>query len=220
MIVKCPYCGCGYELNPSLLKDPIGSERLGYGWWLRCYKCHKKWWLKNADVAKCTDTPLKANRREKIEKLSKFVKHKKNVTRQKRLKLVKYLIISALLLLPGVGYYKRNLFTKYLTEKAKHLSKTIVPRLTLKNLKYTLQETELENKTEILITGTIVNEDSIVVNLKGVEISVFNENNEKIHSWQETLNTDFLVAKDSINFSSSSTQPAEVKISKISAKVF
>ncbi|MDR2666577.1 MAG: hypothetical protein LBB34_00450, partial [Holosporales bacterium] len=64
MNVKCPYCSCCYEISMDLLKQPIGHEKLGYGWWLRCYKCHKKWWLRNSVVEGQMNSPLRADKNE------------------------------------------------------------------------------------------------------------------------------------------------------------
>jgi hypothetical protein len=216
--IKCPYCGCSYEIDSDLLKAPIGNEKLGYGWWLRCYKCQKKWWLKNTDVAMYMDMPLRADKVAKIEKLSRLARKGQPVP--KKIYWMKYLFIILIIATIAISYYKRDLFYNYIANKAKHLSEAIVPKLTMKDVKYMLEPIENENKYKIIVTGKIINEDKIVAKFKGIEFSVYDSNNNNIKSWVKNFETDFILVDDSIEFSSTETIEKPIDNIKVNVAIF
>lgn len=211
MQIKCPYCGCSYEINFDLLKDPIGNENLGYGWWLRCYKCQKKWWLKQSDVMKTAGVPLSADRRGKIDKILKL----KGKAKRKTVIKWKYVVLFLFACLAVFGYLKKEGFVQYISNKAKHLSQTIVPKLSMKDVRYTLSEPDQNNLRKITITGKITNEDTVVAKFSGIECSLFDADRNKIKSWTEKLEKDFVMAGDSFDFATSTdleNVPNEIKV--------
>ncbi|MDR3031462.1 MAG: hypothetical protein LBU35_03710 [Holosporales bacterium] len=201
MKVKCPYCGCIYNITPELLNAPIGNEKLGYGWWLRCYKCQKKWWLKNIDIAAQIDTPLIADKKAKIEKISRL-SNKKSLSNRKKSRWVKYALLILVIIVAIGAYYKKDLFYEYITNKAKRLSESIIPKLTMKDVRYTLTPMEENNKYRVTVSGEIINEDKTVAKFKGIEFFVYDSQNNEIKSWTKNFDTDFVLSGDGLDFSS------------------
>jgi hypothetical protein len=206
MNVKCPYCGCCYDIKLDMLNKPIGNERLGYGWWLRCFKCQKKWWLKKSDVSLELEKSIKVNRSDQIAKISRLNRKRKGrVTRRSNfLSPINCMLVLAILLTAVVVFYHRDVFTGYLIDRAKRLSKNTRRNITMSDVRYNISKAEDNDGVKIFVTGIIKNEDNSVANLRGVKISIFDGKNE-IKSWDSALQCDFIVPKDSLSFSTENT---------------
>ena len=211
MHIKCPYCGCSYEINLDLLKDPIGSEDLGYGWWLRCYKCQKKWWLKQSDVMRTAGAPLTADKKSKIDKMSKL----RGKQKKKRHIKCKHVVLFIVACLAAFGYFQKDRFVEYISNKAQHLSETIVPKLSMKEVRYTISDPNQNDIRKITITGKIINDDKVVAKFSGIECFLFDAERNKIKSWTENLEKDFIMAGESLEFVTSAELeniPDEIKV--------
>lgn len=199
MNVKCPYCGCCYEINQNLLGDPIGNEKLGYGWWLRCYRCHKKWWLKNSYVEQAFNTPLKADKTVKIGRLRSLIKNnKKQKTTNSFARFLKYMIFIILAFSVVACYFFKDDFLNYINTKAIHLRENISSKFDLSSVKYNIDKDNI-----ITVTGNINNRDSKnILTVNGVRVNIFHQN-EKIDSWNNEFEGGAILPQQSMTFSSS-----------------
>lgn len=216
MNLKCPYCGCCYEINNGILKEPIGNEKLGYGWWLRCCKCHKKWWLKHSLVEESENTPLKADKQKKIKKISSLTKNNKKPKPQNPniKKIWKYLILATLICAVGLGYQYRTTFYGYLVNKAKRLSENVANKIVMTDVKYTIENNMVN------ISGNIANDDErIISKINGVKISVLDGKNEVL-SWNTEFDGMNILPQQKIPFSSSKKLPENVKDMHIEVSIF
>ncbi len=215
MNLKCPYCGCGYDIGAEILKNPIGSEKLGYGWWLRCYRCKRKWWLKNTAVEIATNPQIKVDKLRQIQRISSLSKKKTNFGKRSRFKtwtcVVWLLIIGSCLL----GYQYRTVFYKFLIEKAKHLSENVAGKITMTDVKY-----ELMIDNTITVTGSILNYDErAITKVNGVKISVF-DGQSLIMTWNNDFDDLRILPQQKIPFSASKQLPNEVKNIRVEVSVF
>ena len=201
MNVKCPYCGCSYDVSSDLLKNPTGNEKLGYGWWLRCYRCHKRWWLKNSTVEMQMNTPLVADKQSKIDKISKLKARNRQQNKTNTWKIVKYIILLSVVVFAGISYYNKDVFYNYLLTKAKHLSASMAGKLLMKDVKYTFSEGTSADNVKIVVEGKLINEDRVVAKLRGIKVSVFNSEGKELKSWNSALSAGYIVAGDSMSFS-------------------
>ena len=199
MNVKCPYCGCCYEINQNLLGDPIGNEKLGYGWWLRCYRCHKKWWLKNSYVEQTSNTPLKADKTAKIGRLKTLIKkHDKERKPYNFGRFLKYIFWIILILGICLCYYFKDNFLNYINAKALHLRENISNKFDLSNVKYNIDKDNV-----ITVTGNINNRDSKnILTVNGLKVNILRQN-EKIDTWNNEFEGGVILPQQSMPFSSS-----------------
>lgn len=199
MNLKCPYCDCCYEIDQKTLGNPIGNEKLGYGWWLRCYRCHKKWWLKNSFVEQTINAPLKAGKRAKIERLNSFAKRRDRKGRGFGFaRILRYMLLGILALGIAAGCYFKDDFLNYIKVKAMRLRENISNKLDLREVKYNIDKNNL-----ITVSGDIVNTDSKnIMTIKGLKFNIFRKN-EKIDSWDNDFEDGMILPQQSIPFSSS-----------------
>ncbi|MBQ8651300.1 MAG: hypothetical protein IJ481_02105 [Alphaproteobacteria bacterium] len=205
MNIRCPYCGCSYSINESILKEPIGNEQLGYGWWLRCYKCHKKWWLKHSSIEQKFNSPLRANREESIKKLSKLVKPKK-----KRKFKVQYLLLALFIAVIGIAFCKREAIMQTIVNNAIHIAKQAEKKMSMKDVRYFIEG------DKITVFGKVSNDDTRTINLSGINVNLTKDGNV-ILAWKEQFDVqlipgqelDFETASDIKNF----TDDIQVEVS-------
>ncbi|MDR1034349.1 MAG: hypothetical protein LBL32_00185 [Holosporales bacterium] len=205
MNVKCPYCGCSYKIKLDMLKNPIGNERLGYGWWLRCFKCQKKWWLKKSSISIELEKSIKANKSEQIAKISRLSgKRKHFIAKAGSLRVISCVLLCiAILAVMGIFYHK-DVFTEYLIDRARRLSKNTRKNITMSDVRYNISKTDDDESAKIFVTGVIKNDDNFVARIQGIKISIFDGKNE-IKSWDAPLRCDYIVPKDSLSFSTETT---------------
>ena len=214
MNVKCPYCNCSYELNNNMLREPIGDEKLGYGWWLRCYKCHKKWWLKNTTVERTINTPLKADKQAKIERISKLSKRPQKNSKPKR-SFGKYIILAILLGGIALCYQYRSVFTDYLLIKAKKLSESVISKVTMTDVKY-----EVDDNNMLTVSGDIVNYDERMISkVNGIKISVFDDKSMVI-SWDSEFDDLKILPQQKVPFNVTKQLPGDVRDMRVEVSVF
>ena len=214
MNVKCPYCGCVYNINYDMLKNPIGSEKLGYGWWLRCYKCQKKWWLKNSAVEMSANSPLIADRQAKIDKILQLNGNKREQRSPKKTvnlwKIFKYVVLLMILLAIGGIIYNKEMFHRFLLDKANHLSVNLASKLTMTDVRYFIEEDRETKAITLTVKGKIVNDDRNVAKLRGVKIFVMDSSGKEIKSWDAELKYGYIVSGDSLDFSTSKSLSEKV----------
>ena len=193
MKVTCPYCNCHYDIRPEMLKEPIGNVKLGFGWWLRCYKCQRKFWLSNTKVTQLTATPIKANRKRKIRKISKFGFTLKN-RNNKRF----YLISTIFVILSAIGYYERDVFKNLVLHRISNITKSTITSLQLANIAYRLET--VDNKNKIYITGFILNNTTTIIPINGLKVVIYS-NGKEMTSWKINPDAKNAIPGDKIFFS-------------------
>ncbi|MDR1488537.1 MAG: zinc-ribbon domain-containing protein [Holosporales bacterium] len=200
MKIECPYCGCGYDINMDSLPKPMGDIRLGYGWWLRCCKCQKKWWLKNTYIQSMVNSPLKADVSDKINKLSKL----KNKPKTKKFKL-KYILLCTLIIVGGgIGFYYKDTFKSYIVHKIEKLFSNMASHLKMLNVQYFIDKSLTSSDSDtvsITINGNILNEDRNVVKLKGIRVTIYNEDGNNISSWEQAIGSGYIMSGETLEFS-------------------
>lgn len=215
MNVKCPYCGCGYDIGADILKNPIGSEKLGYGWWLRCYRCKRKWWLKNTAVEIAMNTPIKVDKFAQIQRISSLSKKKSTSEKRYSFKMWTYVIWLLVIGSCVLGYQYRTVFYEFLIEKAKRLSENVAGKITMTDVKYELM---LDNT--ITVTGNILNYDErAITKINGVKISVFDDNS-LILTWNNDFDDLRILPQQKIPFSASKQLPKDIKNIRVEVSVF
>ncbi|MDR2075188.1 MAG: hypothetical protein LBP31_03130 [Holosporales bacterium] len=208
MNVKCPYCGCEYDINPESLPKPLGDVKLGYGWWLRCYKCHKKWWLKSTVVQMSTNTPIKADTSMRIEKLSKLKKKGRKHGRKRILrKASMYVVLLTIVVAISIGVYNsRESIKGYLNQKIKHLSSNMLSKLRLLDVQYSIENDDDNNPDEnkklvVIVSGKIINDNKDSVKLRGIKVVVRDEKDKEIVSWIDDVGINQVAAGEIASFS-------------------
>ncbi len=175
MKVTCPYCNCHYDIRPEILKEPIGDIKLGFGWWLRCYKCQHKFWLSNTKVMQLTATPIKANRPRQIKRITGI-----HANLKKRHNKKFYIISSIIVLLGFAGYYNRDAFSNLVVSRISSINKSTITSLQLANIAYRLETVDNQNK--MYITGFILNNTATIIPVNGLKVVVYS-NSKEMTSW-------------------------------------
>ena len=215
MNVKCPYCGCGYDIGADILKNPIGSEKLGYGWWLRCYRCKRKWWLKNTSVEIAMNTPIKVDKLKQIQRISSLSKKKTTFGKRHSFKI--WMCIIWLSIIGGcvIGYQYRSVFYKFLVEKARRLSENVAGKITMTDVKY-----ELMADNTVTVTGNILNYDErAITKVNGVRVSVF-DGQSLIMTWNNDFDDLRILPQQKIPFSASKQLPKDITNIRVEVSIF
>ena len=193
MRVTCPYCNCHYDIRPEILKEPISNIKLGFGWWLRCYKCQKKFWLSNTRVVQLTATPIKANRRKQIKNISKLkIALKKNNNKKF------YIISSVIIIFSLFAYYERDTFKNLVVNRISNITKSTITSLQLSNISYRLET--IDNINKIYITGFILNNTATIIPINGLKVAIYS-NGKEMTSWQINPDAKNAIPGDKIFFS-------------------
>lgn len=200
MNVRCPYCGCSYNIDVDSLPKPIGDTKLGYGWWLRCCKCHKKWWLKNLSVQVHANSPIKADVSGKIDRLSKLKKQKSTPkTYEKMWKFIRYFLFIVLVGGVAIGIYNREFFVGYFKQKIERLSSNMTFKLRMLDVQYSLK-VDSQNNIVLVVSGKIINDDRNVLKLRGVKVTAYDQNNNEVTSWIENIESGFIISGETLDF--------------------
>lgn len=215
MNVRCPYCGCSYELGTDILKNPVGNEKLGYGWWLRCYRCKRKWWLKNTSVEIEMNTPIKVDKLARIQRISALSKKKSVSGRRHCLKVWKYVALVIFVGIAVLCYQHRAVFYDFLIEKAKRLSENVAGKLAMADVKYDISIGDM-----LTVTGNILNYDErAITKVNGVRISVFDDKS-LILTWDNSFDDLRILPQQKVPFSVSKQLPQGVKNIRVEVSVF
>ena len=215
MNVKCPYCGCGYDIGADILKNPIGSEKLGYGWWLRCYRCKRKWWLKNTSVEIAMNTPIKVDKLKQIQRISSLSKKKTTFEKRHSFKIWMCIIWLSIIGCCVIGYQYRSVFYKFLVEKARRLSENVAGKITMTDVKY-----ELMADNTVTVTGNILNYDErAITKVNGVRVSVF-DGQSLIMTWNNDFDDLRILPQQKIPFSASKQLPKDITNIRVEVSIF
>ena len=215
MNVKCPYCGCGYDIGADILKNPIGSEKLGYGWWLRCYRCKRKWWLKNTSVEIAMNTPIKVDKLKQIQRISSLSKKKTTFGKRHSFKIWMCIIWLSIIGCCVIGYQYRSVFYKFLVEKARRLSENVAGKITMTDVKY-----ELMADNTVTVTGNILNYDErAITKVNGVRVSVF-DGQSLIMTWNNDFDDLRILPQQKIPFSASKQLPKDITNIRVEVSIF
>ena len=215
MNVKCPYCDCSYEISREMLGTPIGNEKLGYGWWLRCYRCRKKWWLENSFVEGVVNAPLRADRQAKIDKLSSLTGRRKAASQKKNRKRI-WKILSGFWLLCGIAlcYQYRTAFRDYIFNKARVLSENASNKLVMSDVQYVL------NGNEMTVSGRVINTDErSIAKVAGIKVDVF-DGETLVSSWKDGLDSGRLLPQQNLPFSLVKKIPVGIKNIRVEVSIF
>lgn len=200
MNVKCPYCGCSYSIDTDALPKALGDEKLGYGWWLRCCKCHKKWWLPNHDVQVLNSPKLVASRRETKGKIV----DKGDLLKKFRFGIYAFTVIGTFLIM--FLTYNLNIIKTFMSKKAEHLLNTVLVKLKILNVQYSMEGIpEDPDSVVVNVSGQILNEDRNILQIGGVKVSVYGVNNEIIATWVDNFSKNYIMSGESINFETKKT---------------
>lgn len=213
--MKCPYCGCGYELGTDILKNPVGSEKLGYGWWLRCYRCKRKWWLKNTSVEIAMNAPIKVDKHAQIQRISSLAKKRVHSGHRCGAKVWTCVVWVILIGVVMLCYQYRTVFYKFLIEKAKHLSESVAGKITMTDVKYDVSVGDM-----IAVTGNILNYDErAITKVNGVKISVFDDKS-LVLTWDNAFDDLRILPQQKVPFSVTKQLPRNVSNIRVEVSVF
>ncbi len=225
MRISCPYCDCHYDIHPDTLGNPIGSEKLGFGWWLRCYQCQKKFWLKSTTVIDTGFAPFKADKVSTISRLSKLSRHSKlgkfsRFRKKQRGKSghngILYILIITLATMGGVCYTHIDEIREFFITKVKHFTASTIVGLQLTNIVYRIDK--VDGQYRISVIGNIVNNTQSVLQCNGLHIVVLSENKE-ITSWDFVPEPKSIIPGDKIAFSTEKNTVIEPKEPKILVRI-
>ncbi|MDR1365014.1 MAG: hypothetical protein LBJ42_00300 [Holosporales bacterium] len=215
MNVKCPYCGCLYNVGAELLRNPSGDENLGYGWWLRCYKCHKKWWLKNTEVDLAFNAPLTADRQARIDRLSSLTGKRKIVRNVKRRKfnITKVAVFIVIATCAYELYLNRGMFYDYIISKARRTFESSVPKISVADVKYSVIG------ANITVTGVVVNDDMVTARINSIKVIV-SDGSSEILSWTSEPEASSIPPGRQVEFSTNHSVPGEIKNMRVKVLIF
>jgi hypothetical protein len=180
------------------LQNPVGNEKLGYGWWFRCHRCNKKWWLNNSAVAEEIG-PLKADRQAKIDNLSKLVKRKSRRTTASFAKRMMFPLLLFLVVTVGcVVYFDRDAFCVYIANKIEHIKHSLAPKVFMENVRYVVRVEP--DGSVVNVSGVVKNEGKVVAKVKGVKITIF-DGDTQVKSLDSPLSNEFVLPGDKLDFS-------------------
>ena len=198
MNVKCPYCGCSYDIDTSSLSKPTVDHKLGYGWWLICYHCSKKWWLKNYSVQR---DPVKADKDEMLVKLSNFkIRAIAKNKPYKKASNAAYYYCGTAAILAFVYFVHYEHINNFLNEKMYSLSANLEHNLSLLNVRYSINNAQNPNDIEVVVSGSILNRESRIVALTGIKIVVSDNNGKQVASWIEPMHISGVMPGNSVPF--------------------
>lgn len=179
MRIKCPYCNCHYDIHPDTLGNPVGNINLGFGWWLRCYQCQRKFWLKSTTVINTGFSPVKADRNRTIKKLSKLTNKKGKRNHSSRNVLI-YIIILVLTVTIGICYTHMEHIQSFFANKVRHFTNSTVTTVTLSNITYRIDQ--LNNQYKLTVMGDVINTTPSIKSYNGIHIVLLSFGKE-IASW-------------------------------------
>ena len=217
MNVKCPYCECSYELGADILKDPVGNEKLGYGWWLRCYRCKRKWWLRNTVVEMEMNTPIKVDKTAKIQRISALSRKRPKTanTKTRSIKWWKYAIYATLIITVIMCYYHKTIFYNFLLKKAQHLSENVISKVTMLDVKYDISPNNM-----LTVTGDISNYDEkVIAKVNGLKVTVF-DNKSVVIAWSNDFDNLRILPQQKSPFSVNKQLPGDIKDIRVEVSVY
>ena len=217
MNVKCPYCECSYELGADILKEPVGNEKLGYGWWLRCYRCKRKWWLRNTIVEMEMNTPIKVDKTAKIQRISALSRKRPKTanTKTRSIKWWKYAIYATLIIAVIMCYYHKTIFYNFLLKKAQHLSENVISKVTMLDVKYDISPDNM-----LTVTGDISNYDEkVIAKVNGLKVTVF-DNKSVVISWSNDFDNLRILPQQKSPFSVNKQLPGDIKDIRVEVSVY
>ena len=199
MHIKCPYCGCDYDIRSNTLGEPIGNIQLGYGWWLRCYKCHKKFWLSSSKVINFDLSPVKADKQKKIEELKNLIPNKQTNKKLHKIRISKWLFILTFLSIVILGVYKRHALQNFIDKKLLTFVQKNATNLQLKNVSYRVYQNG--GQTKLYLCGYVVNNTKSIMSFNYLRVYVtFNQS--VIANWNIEPNIKNIIPGDKIFFAS------------------
>lgn len=201
MKLKCPYCDCEYDLHIDSLPSPIGDEKLGYGWWLRCCGCGKKWWLRSSFFQDMVNSPLIVPKEEKLNRLSQLRGQNQRKNKRKRWGPCVFKILIAIII--GIGIitvlFNKEVLYEKITEKVLNLSNNLTTKLTFHEIKYYIDDSNPE-KVSIHVFGQISNNEKVVIKIKGIKVSIFDYDNNLTDEWIHTSEKMYIVSGETMEF--------------------
>jgi hypothetical protein len=196
MNTECPYCGCRYKIDDEQLQNPEKDASLGYGWWLRCYKCGKRWWLGSVQQKLSMPLPPRADKEANIAKLSTLLGKKRPAPKKPFLRHISLYVVMMLLAVGALMIYQNMASIKsYLMQKALHISESAAKKIVMTDIRYFMEPGD----NKITVTGNVANEDKIVIAVNGIKVVIFDEDTEVI-SWRHELESKSLSPNQKVEF--------------------
>lgn len=208
MRIRCPYCDCRYDIHPDTLSNPVGHERLGFGWWLRCYQCQKKFWLKSTTVINTGFSPIKADSANTIRRISNF-SHRK-VKSNKRNYTAYILII--LTIIGYVCYANMGYIRNFFITKMNHFTAFAATNLQLSNIIYRIDK--IDKKYRVAIMGNIENKTNTIMSYNGVRILLLSGSLE-FASWTYEPDVKSVIPGEKVVFNTDrllDTAPSNIRV--------
>lgn len=196
MRIRCPYCDCFYDIHPDTLGKPVGHEKLGFGWWLRCYQCQKKFWLKSTFVINTGFSPIKADNRMAINKLSKFTHKNRKQNKNKRNYSI-YIVILLLIIAGSVCYTHINYIRDFFVTKINHFTAFATTSLQLSNITYRIDK--VNGQYCVAVMGNIINNTNTIMSYSGIRIVLLRGNSE-FASWTYEPDVKTVIPGDKVVF--------------------
>ena len=148
-------------------------------------------------------SPIKADRQRKIDNISKLTQSKKSKNKLHKRKykqnIIHYVILSILLILGGITYYKQDIIKSFFVQRLINIRKSTVTSLQLTNISYRIEN--VEDKNKIYVTGFIVNNTSSIMSINSLKVTLYS-NNREMTSWQIEPDAKSIIPGDKVFFSS------------------
>ena len=145
---------------------------------------------------------ISVGREDILRKLHKMKKKNKKIPCNNKNKFIKkrYIVLFILMTILGLCYFNKDFFMEYIHHKIDRLSTNLISKLKLQDVKYLLENTENHDKISMIVTGKILNEDDLVLKVRGVRVVVYDQNNVEIVSWDDNIKEGFIVSGDVVDF--------------------
>lgn len=203
MNIRCPYCNCHYNIVETALEKPSTDPKLGRGWWLICYHCAKKWWLKYYSVQKVNALPVKADSQGIVEKLEdlKIRAEEKQDRTQKIAPNVTYYYFGFIAALVGTYFVYHEYINNFFDKRVYTLPNNLPNNLPLLDVKYQVNSFNVDNNNiEILIAGNILNKENYIVAVNGVKVAILDEFANNVVSWVEPMHVQGVLPGSNMKF--------------------
>ncbi len=124
--------------------------------------------------------------------------------------------VLVIFILIGIGLYaysRRYVFAEYLAEKAEYISSKMLKKMSLRDVKY------LINDGKISVSGKLLNEEEIVSNIDGIRV-VVTQSEKEILRWEKPLADQNIMPGQSLYFETSHAFQGEIKDLKVEVSIY
>ncbi|MDR2667275.1 MAG: hypothetical protein LBB34_04185, partial [Holosporales bacterium] len=158
-------------------------------------------------------SPLRADKNEKIEKLSVLLRKKSEKKSSGFSRAIRYMLLLLLVLLACMAYQQKETFRSFLLNKAQKISQSVSKKIAMVDVKYVVEG------SDITVSGDIVNEDKFIAKVAGVRIEIFDAEST-IVAWDVHLDEDTLLPEQKSHFSTTKPLPREIREMRVEVSAF